>query len=169
MDLNCKINSDTLSYGHSYKIYFLFTTFLISGWCVKASGDAIFKSTSFNEGKGDYHTRCYYTDITNARREAGFVEQHLLRGFLAAWMEAGQPLGNWTYHTFKEDDAENIAEIYDNRAQTQGRNLQAQQPIVPFINTPNYTQVYAQIYTHIYTSYYATHFAAPWSGVGALI
>ena len=127
----------------------------ISGWTVTASGDTIFRSTSLNEGKGDYHTSCYYTDITKASREAGFVEQHLLRGFLSAWLGAGQPLGNWTFYTFKEDEDE--AEIYDNRGvQRKDELFEVQQTIIPFVNIPNYTQLYAS---------FATQCAAFWSGV----
>ena len=126
-----------------------------------ASGDTVFKSTSFNEGKGDYHTSCYYTDITKASREAGFVEQHLLRGFLSAWLGAGQPLGNWTFYTFKEDEAE----IYDNRGEQRKDELfVVQQTIIPFVNIPNYTQVYIPNYTQLYASF-ATQSAAFWSGV----
>ena len=122
-----------------------------------ASGDTVFRSTSFNEGKGDYHTRCYYTDITQASREAGFVEQHLLRGFLSAWLGAGQPLGNWTFYTFKEDEDE--AEIYDNRGEQRKDELfEVQQTIVPFVNNPNYTPVYITNFAHVYTSYYAMHY-----------
>ena len=69
------------------------TMITISGWTVTASGDTILRSTSLNEGKGDYHTSCYYTDITNASREAGFVEQHLLRGFLQRGWVRGSLLG----------------------------------------------------------------------------
>ena len=129
-----------------------------------ASGDTVFRSTSFNEGKGDYHTRCYYTDITNTRREAGFVEQHLLRGFLSAWLGAGQPLGNWTFYTFKEDEDEE--RIYDNRGgQREDEMFVVQQTIVPFVNTPIYTQAYTPNFAHVYTSYNAMHYATFLSGV----
>ena len=79
--------------------------YFILGWSVTASGDIIFNSTSFNEGKGDYQARCYYTDITN-------VEQHLLRWFLSAWMGEGQPLSNWTFDVF-DDENETGSQNYD--------------------------------------------------------
>ena len=120
-----------------------------------ASGDTVFKSTSFNEGKGDYHTRCYYTDITNASREAGVVEQHLLRGFLSAWLGAGQPLSNWTFYTLQEDTDK--PRIHDTRGgQKEADIFEAQQAIVPFVYIPNYPQVYAA---------FATQCAAIWTGV----
>ena len=78
----------------------------------RVSRDATFNSTSFNKGKGKYHTRCYYTDITNASREAGIVKQQLLERFLAAWMDANEPLSNWTFNVL-EDEGETESESDD--------------------------------------------------------
>ena len=83
---------------------FTFTIFLfafISGWTVTDSGGincTTFNSRSFNLGRGVYHTRQYYTNLREASRTAFGVEQHLLKEFLSAWKEAGQPLGNWTFN-----------------------------------------------------------------------
>ena len=92
------------------------------------------------------------------------MEQHLLRGFLSAWLGAGQPLGNWTFYTFKEDEDE--AEIYDNRGEQRKDELfEVQKTIVPFVNTPIYSQAYIPNFTHVNTSYYAMHYATFLSGV----
>ena len=77
----------------------------ISGWTVTDSAGTnctTFNSRSFNLGRGVYHTRQYYTNLRNASRTAGRVEQHLLKKFLSAWKEAGQPLGNWTFNCNNE-------------------------------------------------------------------
>ena len=77
-----------------------------SGWTVTAVGGTVFNSTSFNEGTGGYHTKRYYTNILNASRQAGVVEQQLLQKFLCAWREVGQHLRNWTFTAFKGGNEE---------------------------------------------------------------
>ena len=82
-----------------------------------------------NNGRGKYHIRCYYTNINkddSAVRVATQVEQKLLRRFLEAWKNAGQPLTGWKFsskpiaETFEKK--ENPGQKDDEKRGDEGKN-----------------------------------------------